>query len=345
MTWLPVVGVVVVASVFPLLVALGLDGPTGAGVLGFFLVPGWAGFRVAPRRSWLAPAGAQAVASVGTVFAGLDRLHSGVAALAWENLFFSSLCWASWGVGLLARRLRVRADQLARLATLLDAERESREQAVVAEERQRIAREVHDSVAHSVSVMVLQMGALRSTLDSSSREAATLSGLERLGRGAVQELRALVGILREAPAGSAPQPSLARVAELVADVREAGLPVELEADQVPELVPTLPRALDVSAYRVLQEALTNVLRHAGAVTTTVRVRLEDQSLLLDVHDAGVAGATPAPRDQGVGADRVGGHGLVGMRERVAMFGGSLDAGPDPAGGFRVRAVIPVRSIG
>ncbi len=254
----------------------------------------------------------------------------------WENIFFSALCWASWAVGWLARRLSQRADQLARLATALDAERESAEQAAVTRERQRIAREVHDAVAHTVSVMTLQVGAVRSTMAEGSAQADMLAGIERLGREAVQELRGLVGILRDdAEQGPAPQPSLSRADELLADVRAAGLPVELH--QVGDTA-ELPRALDVSAYRVLQEALTNVLRHAGQVSTEVGLTRARDGLTIEVTDHGT-GPSARPGEQ---HPPIGGHGLVSMRERVAMFGGTLEAGPQPSGGFSVRAHFPLR---
>ncbi|MGI5239437.1 sensor histidine kinase [Dactylosporangium sp. CA-139066] len=331
--WRPVTGAAVVGLAFPIAIAGNLDGPTGAAVLGFFVAPGWAGYRKA-RTSWPAPLAVQLMASAGTWVAGraAGSTVAGLGSQAWENLFFGLLCWGAWGVGLLARRLRERADLLARLNTALDAEREAREHAAVAEERQRIARDMHDAVAHSISVMVLQLGAVRSTLPAGTPQAEMMAGIERLGRESVHELRALVGILRaEAATGPAPQPSLERAEELVAEVRAAGLPVELTVDGD---LAGIPRAQDISAYRVLQEALSNVLRHAGPAPTTVYVRREPGRVSLTVDNElpspgrGTAGASP------------GGHGLIGMRERVAAFSGSLDAGPR-AGGYTVQAVFPL----
>ncbi|GAB3826905.1 sensor histidine kinase [Dactylosporangium cerinum] len=324
----PITGAAVVALAFPIAVAGGLNGPTGAAVFGFFLAPGWAGYRRA--ASWPAPLAAQLMASLGTWLAAraAGSTVTGVAAMAWENLFFGLLCWGAWGVGLLARRLRDRAELLARLTTALDAERDAREHAVVAEERQRIARDMHDAVAHSISVMVLQLGAVRATLPPGTPQAEMLEGVERLGRESVRELHTLVGILRDTPAATtAPQPSLARAEDLVAEVRAAGLPVELTVDGD---LTGLPRAQDISAYRVLQEALTNVLRHAGTAATSVHLQRTPDSVTLTVDNA----AGPAtPVDSG-------GHGLIGMRERVAVFSGTLAAGARP-GGYTVRAVFPL----
>lgn len=334
---LPLVGTAVVAAAFPIAVVGGLNGPSGAGVISFFLAPGWAGYARPPRRSWIAPLVAQLMASLGTWIAGqaAGSTVRGLGAMAWENLFFGSLCWGAWGVGLLARRLRDRAEVMARLAAALDAEREAREHAFVIEERQRIARDVHDAVAHSISVMVLQLGALRSTMPMDGPQAEMMAGVERLGRQSVLELRGLVGILRDSTtAVTAPQPSLHRTADLVAEVRAAGLPVALTVDGD---LADLPRTLDVSAYRVLQEALTNVLRHAGPVPTDVVVAHDGSAVTVSV-DNGPGEAQPL--DGGPG-----GHGLVGMRERVAVFGGTLAAGPRGDGGYAVRATFPTGGAG
>jgi signal transduction histidine kinase len=171
-------------------------------------------------------------------------------------------------------------------------------------------------------------------LDPASRTAEVLHGVERLGRQAVDELRGLVGVLREIPDGPpTPAPSLARVAELLDEVRAAGLPVELEVHGEPH---ELPQALDVSAYRVLQEALSNVLRHAGRVPTAVSLRHDPAALVVQVEDSGPTGPAPDP------TDGPGGHGLLGIRERVALFGGAVEAGPRPEGGFRLSARFPLQ---
>jgi signal transduction histidine kinase len=324
--WSPLAAAVVVGVTFPVGSGLGLDGPNGAQLFALLLSTGYAGATVPARRSWTAPAADQVLATLGIL------LWGGAPSQAWENLFFCLLLWGSWGVGLLTRRAWQRAERMGRLAARLDAEREVAEATAVAAERARIARDVHDSVAHSVSVMVLQVGALRTTVEPGSRVAEVLQGVERLGRQSVDELRGLVGLLREEQGMAAP-PSLSRVPELLDEVRAAGLPVELEVHGEPR---ELPQALDVSAYRVLQEGLSNVLRHAGPVPTSVSLRHEPAALVVQVDDAGPA--LPVARTDG----ELGGHGLAGIRERVAVFGGGVEAGPRPEGGFRLRARFPLQ---
>src|SRR5262249_52150091 len=184
----------------------GLNGPTGVGVLSFFLAPGWAGYARSARRSWSAPLVAQLMASLGTWIVGQasGSTVSGIGAMAWENLFFGSLCWCAWGVGVVAHRLRDRAEMMARLAAALDAEREARERAVVIEERQRIARDIHDAVAHSISVMVLQLGAVRTTMPVDTPQAEMMQGVERLGRQSLRDLRSRVGSLLDTATRAAP---------------------------------------------------------------------------------------------------------------------------------------------
>lgn len=217
----------------------------------------------------------------------------------------------------------------------LESEREASAAEAVADERARIARELHDAVAHSVSVMVLQAGAVRHALGPErERERQLLEATERSGREAMAELHRMLGILRSAPDDEPPAPSagVGRLSELVADVREAGLPVTLDVQGAPV---ALPPGLDRSAYRIVQEALTNVLKHAGRVSTRVTVRFAARELRVDVVDDG--GGSPA-RINGDG----GGHGLVGMRERVNLYDGELHAGPRESGGFEVSARLPVK---
>jgi len=200
------------------------------------------------------------------------------------------------------------------------------------DERARIALELHDAIAHNVSMMVLQAGAERRVLDGSegtTRE--TLEAIERTGRSALTEMRRLVGMLRtDRSEPLAPQPGLRDLPILVGQLREAGLPIDLAVDGSPS---GLPVGIELSAYRIVQEALTNVLKHAGDAHATVRVRYGADSLELEVIDDG----------RGETADAVrGGHGLVGMRERVALYGGQFTAGRRPGGGFAVRVLLPVR---
>lgn len=201
----------------------------------------------------------------------------------------------------------------------------------VAQERRRIARELHDVVAHSVSVMTVQAGAVRRLLrPDQERERQALEVVEATGREALTEMRRLVGLLREQ--GSmpefSPQPSMRSVDVLVGTVREAGLPVELEIDGAPR---ELPPGVDLSAYRVIQEALTNALRYAGPAQAWVTVRWREETLELEIANDGRS-------EPGVGG---GGHGLTGLRERVALVGGTVDSGPRTGGGFVVRAQLPI----
>ncbi|MFF2274595.1 sensor histidine kinase [Agromyces sp. NPDC058126] len=353
----PIAGSLVVTALFPLGSALGLDGPTGVGVLAFFVLPGWAGYRSPPRRSWIAPLGAQLMATVGVALgaltpdagavAGESAAAPGLAALVWENLFFSSLAWVSWLVGTVARGAGARAVRAERLAQALDAEREAREHALLIEERQRIARDLHDAVAHSVSVMTLQLGAVRATMPADAPQIEMLRGIERLGRESVAELRTAVGILRRADeAPPTAPPTLERVGELVDDVRAAGADVSL--DESGDAV-ALPRVADVSAYRVLQESLSNALRHAPGSAVAVRVARSPQTVVVEIENGrpgaeangpGQAHGGQARSHDGVEAPS-GGHGLVGLRERLAMAGGAFAAGPTAAGGWLVRAEFPV----
>ena len=203
-----------------------------------------------------------------------------------------------------------------RRAQLAERERDLAAREAVVEERARIARELHDVIAHNVSMMVVQAGAERRVLDdeqASTRE--VLETIEQIGRGALTEMRRLVGMLRsDARDPLAPQPGLDDVPTLVRQVREAGLPVELHVDGERR---ELPVGIELSAYRIVQEALTNALKHAGDAHAAVHVRYGADSLELEIVDDG-AGAPAAVSS--------GGHGLVGMRERVALYGGRLDAG-------------------
>jgi signal transduction histidine kinase len=237
----------------------------------------------------------------------------------------------AWIVGYaLGQRLRA-TDVTRRLAEQAEAEREEQARLAVAEERARIARELHDVVGHSVSVMTVQASAVRRLLEADQeKERAALLVVEETGREALAEMRRMVGVLSrpdEAPA-LAPQPSLEHIEKLVSHTRESGLPVELRIVGTP--VP-LPAGIDTTAYRIVQEALTNTVKHARAAKAEVVVRYEDGTVELTVSDDG--------RGDGDGGGS--GHGLVGMRERVSVYGGELEAGPQPGGGFRLRATLPV----
>jgi signal transduction histidine kinase len=232
---------------------------------------------------------------------------------------------AGIGIRVLRRRLSDSATRLRRAAE----EHEAATRSAIEAERAHIAGELHDVVTHNVSVMVVQAGAARKVLASSPAEAEeALLAVEASGRTAMTELRNLLGLL--SPAGDDvalhPQPGLSELDTLVGRVSAAGLPVELHVSGTPQ---PLPPGADLAAYRVVQEALTNVLRHAGRAATSVMVHWGEK-LVITVSDNGHSTSGGAP-----------GRGLLGLRERLSLYGGELDAGPRPGGGWQVRAVVPV----
>ena len=235
-------------------------------------------------------------------------------------------------VGLWVRARRDYVEQLRETAVRLSHERQLLARQAVAEERVRIARELHDVVAHNVSLMVVQAGAVRETVDPAHPARPVLESMARTGREALAEMRHMLGVLRLEDtadgAGRAPQPGVADLGPLIEQARGAGLPVELRVEGTAR---PLPPGIDLSAYRIVQEALTNTLRHAGPTQARVLLRYRPDALEVRVSDSGRGSAAPSS----------GGHGLVGMRERVALFGGELVAGAVPGGGFAVRAVLPL----
>jgi signal transduction histidine kinase len=217
-----------------------------------------------------------------------------------------------------------------RRAQMAERERDLASREAVVEERARIARELHDVIAHHVSMMVLQAGAERRALEQAGGDAEVLETIERTGRSALTETRRLLGMLRaDGEEPLAPQPRLADVPLLIGQVREAGLPVELEVEGEPR---ELSAGVELSAYRIVQEALTNALKHAGDAHARVSIRYRPQSIEIEVADDGAGEAD---------ASRSGGHGLVGMRERVALYGGRFTARRAPEGGFVVHVSLPV----
>ncbi len=239
---------------------------------------------------------------------------------------------ACWLVGLGWYRRSAYAAALRERAERAERERETSARVAVAEERARIARELHDVVAHSVSVMVLQAGAVRRLLrDDQAREREALGTVERTGREALAEMRRLLGVLRadNEQAELAPQPGLSELATLVARTEAAGLPVALEVEGEPP--GALPLGVDLSAYRIVQEALTNTLKHAGPARAQVAIRYHPDAVELEISDDG----------RGPSAANGDGHGLVGMRERATLYGGELSAGAGDGGGFVVRARLPI----
>jgi signal transduction histidine kinase len=249
-------------------------------------------------------------------------------------------------LGYLMRLWQQRAGDSAARLLHAEAEHLAATRRAVAEERARIAAELHDVVTHNVSVMVVQAGAGRRVLDSSPADARdAMIAIEASGRTAMTELRHLLGLLAPSAGGQEPaaidrgalrpQPGLDDIPALVARVRATGLPVDLSETGAKRGVPQGP---DLAAYRVVQEALTNVIKHAGAAPTKVRLDYRARDLLIDVSNARAAAAGGEPGSAvGVAGS---GRGLIGLRERIAIYGGSLEVGPRPGGGWRVRATIP-----
>jgi signal transduction histidine kinase len=243
---------------------------------------------------------------------------------------------AAWLLGHFVGVRRAHAARLERTAELERARAELARRAVV-EERLRLARELHDVVAHSISVIAVQSGVGAHVAKTQPEEAArALAAIEATSRAALTELRRLLGVLRQEgePEGSlAPVPGLADLDALLAEVAKAGLAVRLGVEGTPS---QLPAGVDLSAYRIVQEALTNVVKHAGPARAQVVVGYGDRDVTVEVTDDG-RGVTAPTGDGRAGV----GHGLIGMRERVAAFGGDLEAGPRPGGGFRVAARLPL----
>ena len=248
-----------------------------------------------------------------------------------EFVFAPLLFVIGWLAGFALRERAEQAEAAELRAVRAEREREAAARIAVAEERARIARELHDIVAHAMSVMVLQVGAVRHKLSQTLEEDRDALGrVEQAGRTALAEMRRLLGAMRRDGDGIelGPQPGLDGLDSLVEDVIRAGLPVRLHVDGEPF---PLPRAIDLSAYRIVQEGLTNALKHAHARHADVTLRYRPDELELEVADDGTGPATT----NGLG------HGLVGIRERVNIYGGEMSAGAAPAGGFILSARLPV----
>jgi signal transduction histidine kinase len=245
-------------------------------------------------------------------------------------------------VGYLISRRTEQAHQAIESARILAAEQERRTARAIEDERARIARELHDVVAHGLSVIVVQAVAERRSLngpdevDVASIDTA-LGSIEKAGRDALVDLRRLLGLLRrtEEPLALAPQPGLSQLEELLATAREAGLQVEVD---VTGERAELPPGLDLTAYRIVQEAVTNVLKHANARCLRVGVAFQRNLLDLEVVDDGSPNGSSTVSEGG-------GHGLIGMRERAHVFGGTITAGASAAGGWAVHARLPVPVAG
>ena len=255
---------------------------------------------------------------------------------AGDYAFGAVLFGAAWAAGRLVRRLEQQRRLLADALAAQLREQAAREHALLLDERARIARELHDVVSHTVSLMVVQAGAARFAVGEDDDEVRErLLSVEQTGRSAVGDLRRLLEVLRaeDDDAAAGPLPGLAQLGELADGFRRAGLDVTVTVDALP---PALPTALDVSAYRLLQEALTNVLKHSAATAAEVRVEATAEAVVLEVTDRGP--------ERPVGTVGGAGHGLIGMRERVALFGGRLETGP-VGRGWRVRAELPLARAG
>ena len=271
--------------------------------------------------------------------AGLAVVVAGAVTIVYNNplrdvaefVFIPMLFGTGWLIGYAFRERAAQVEAAERRAAQAERERQLVARVAVAEERARIARELHDVVAHSVSVMVLQVGAVRHRLPGDlGKDRDALRNVEEAGRSALAEMRALLGALRHdgEEAALAPSPTLAAVDRLVADVSAAGLQVETRVEGEPV---ELSHALELSAYRIVQEGLTNALKHGRAHSAVVTMRYLPEELELEVRDDGVG----ASSSDGLG------HGLVGVAERVKIFGGRVSAGPGDGGGFTLCATLPL----
>ncbi len=298
----------------------------GAQVIAAMLLVGYAAYRTRPGEGLAAYLTTAVVFAVTLVLAGES---------VWEFVFFLLILGPAWVVGVLLRREQTRSAELLRLTEALRVERQKQAEVAVAAERTRISRELHDAVAHTVSVMTLQVGVVRRRLSGLTVEEETLRGVEKLGRQAVDELRHIVGLVREGePPALAPLPSLTHLDELVDRVRSTGTAVQLLLDGP---VDALPPAVDMSAFRIVQEALTNALRHAPGAEVTVEVSVDQRTVTLSIRND--APSRPSSLATSAGTR---GSGLVGMAERAAVLGGSLTAEADGSD-FVVRARLPLHA--
>ncbi len=296
-------------------------GGGGTQLITLMVLIAYAAFRLPRWVSLVAYLVSAVATAIGAVLVGNE---------IWELAFYLLVLGPAWAIGMLLQRERSRSAELSRLAAELAAERELRTRVALAAERTRIAQELHDAVAHSVSVMTMQVGVVRRRLAPGSVEQDTLLGAERLGRQSVDELRRIVGLVRPADDDAlAPLPTLRNLGDLVEQVRATGTAVTLaQAGEAAELAP----ALDMSVYRVVQEALTNALRHAPGSAIAIRIAHEPDRLQVSVTNTGGSAGHRRVR---------GGNGLTGMRERVRMFGGTLRTEPTADGGFEVAATFPL----
>jgi signal transduction histidine kinase len=323
-------------TVLAVIVASGLAG-AALGLPPFFFGPAIlvAVYSVAAYGSrWVALAGL-ALAEVG--LAAVQLTPFGIEFEGLALVVFMGILAAAWLLGHFAHNYRAYAVRLEERTAELKRAREELARRAVVEERLRLARELHDVVAHAMSVIAVQSGVGAHVADSRPEEVGkALAAIEATSRAALTELRRLLGVLRqdsEPQASLTPVPGLANLEGLLAEVAKTGLAVKLRVEGRPAPLPT---GLDLSAYRIVQEALTNVVKHAGPARAQVTIRYRDHELAVEVTDDGRGvGAVAGDGRRGTG------HGLIGMRERVQAFGGDLEVGPRPGGGFRVAARLPV----
>jgi signal transduction histidine kinase len=276
-----------------------------------------------------------AAAVVAACFVGLAIAKSGTIAGATGLISTFVVVAITWALGDWVRTRRRWEGAIRESTRILEADREERARRAVQDERERIARELHDIVTHHVSVIVIQAGAGLTALDpGASRPRSALEAIDRTGRQALTDMRRMLGILGEPEAAESslvPMPGLARLGELVEEVRAAGLSVELTVEGEPR---PLDDGVELSAYRIVQEALTNTLKHASGARARVRIVYAARALDVEVTDQGGSG------ERDMGGEASGGRGVIGMRERVAIYGGRLEAGSTPTG-FRVFASFPL----
>ena len=270
--------------------------------------------------------------------------------VGWLIIVLAVACaTAGWLAAAFIRVRRLHRATIEERGWLLEREREIAARTAVDAERARIAAELHDIVSHNVSLMVVQAGAAREVLAAMPDEAAAaMSAVESAGRNAMTELRSLLGLLTPAQSGDdepygteSPQPSLSKLSPLIDRIAFAGLPVDVRISGDPR---PLPAGIDVTAYRIIQEALTNALKHGDGVKAEVTVRYADHYLRVEVLNGGpsvLSGDRPSPKEPVSGRADGAGRGLLGLRERVAVYGGDLDARRRLGGGYRVRARIPL----
>jgi signal transduction histidine kinase len=315
---LPLLGLILAISTAAVAMPMFVE-PTNSGVFVFLVLAVYSAAAHTSGRRTLLAAGMTAGLYV------TDLVGDGAGITADNVIFLAIIFGAPWLVGRAARGRRLNETELER--------EKARAAAAIVEERARIARELHDVVAHSISVMILQARGGRRVLHSEPADARdAFATIERTGQQALDEMRRLLGMLRRSDEelALAPQPSLKELDRLVEQVRAAGLPVKVTVEGEPR---ELPPGVDLSAFRIVQEALTNVLKHAGPARARVVLRYSANDFELEIADDG----------PGTGYGSGAGFGLVGMRERVSVYGGEFEAGRQPEGGYALRVRLPIGS--